>query len=425
MSAAGFMEDLRAKGVRIARVSHCDLFGKCRSKDLPIADLAQAAEGLGYCVVSMIEDIRGNPLMEAGFAGDSGFPDMRAVADLSTARIMPWDPEAVWLLADLHEDRGLAPRSALVRAVEALAAAGLEAIVAPELEFYLLRGDGRYGDAEGLAYTTGARADPDGAFRRIHRDLDAFGIGVTAAHHEFSPGQFEINLRHGPALETADRGFLFKEAVRELAAREGLRANFMAKPFTDAEGNSLHVHVSLLREGRNAFDGVNETCLAFVAGVLAHAPALTALASPTTNSYRRLVPDAMAPRTADWGLDHRFTYVRIPPERGAATRVEVRAGDASANPYLVYAATLHAGLDGIRRELQPPEPQPPAELAGAGAALPLRLEDALDALQADEALVDALGPELVRTFVALKRTEVERSRAAVTDWEWNEYAWHA
>jgi glutamine synthetase len=427
------IETLRAKGVRTARISHCDLFGKCRSKELPVDRLELAATGLGYCVISMIEDIHGNPLDLPGFAGDSSFPDMHAIADLSTGRVLPWEPDTAWFISDLHNDRGLSPRGALRRVCVELQALGITAHIAPELEFYLLQpGEerARYGGGTGMAYTAGRRADPTGAMKRMHRALDELGVEVTTAHHEFSPGQFEINLHHGPALEAADRAFLFKEAVRELAHQEGLVANFMAKPFSDAEGSSYHLHISLTRQGENLFaqadgeHGLSEMCLAFTAGVLAHAEGLTALGAPTINSYRRLVPEAMAPTRADWGHDHRFTYLRVPPQRGAATRVEVRAGDAAANPYLLQAGILLAGLDGVKRDLRP-DPPVNAGADSRGRALPPGLARALDALEGDEVLVDGLGHELVRTFVALKRNEIERERRHVSDWDWAEYAFHS
>ncbi|HJS93112.1 MAG TPA: glutamine synthetase family protein [Solirubrobacteraceae bacterium] len=424
---------LRGAGVRTARISHCDLFGKCRSKELPVDRLELAVAGLGYCVISMIEDIHGNPLDLPGFAGDSSFPDMHAVADLSTGRVLPWEPDTAWFISDLHNDRGLSPRGALRRVCAQLETLGISPLVAPELEFYLLhRGESqaRYGGATGLAYTAGRRADPTGAVKRMHRALDELGLEVTAAHHEFSPGQFEINLHHGPALEAADRAFLFKEAVRELAHAEGLEANFMAKPFSDSEGSSFHVHLSLGRDEENLFakaggeHGLSDMCLAFMAGVLAHAEGLTALGAPTINSYRRLVPESMAPTRADWGHDHRFTYIRIPPHRGAGTRVEVRAADASANPYLLPAGLLLAGLDGINRGMRPGPPHTPGADAH-GRPLPSGLAAALDALEADEVLVDGLGYELVRTFVALKRNEIERERRHVSDFDWAEYAFHS
>ncbi|HLH65395.1 MAG TPA: hypothetical protein VKV27_06805 [Solirubrobacteraceae bacterium] len=437
-SAAGpaldeVIEALCAAGAHTARVSHCDLHGKCRSKDLPLRRLDLAVAGLGFCLISMIEDINGNPLELPGFAAGSPFPDMHSHVDLTTGVILPWEPETAWFIADLRGDRGLSPRGALRRAARAAESLGLRAQMAPELEFYLLAREGgaveRYGAGRGLAYTTGRQADPEGAFRRIHRALVGLGLGVTTAHHEFSPGQFEINLDHGEALDAADRAFRFKQALRELAAGERLQASFMAKPFSDSEGSSCHVHVSLLdADGVNAFaaadGGLSDMCLAFIAGVLEHADGLTALGAPTVNSYRRLVEGGMAPTRADWGSDHRFSYIRIPPERGAGTRVEVRGADASANPYLLLAGILIAGLDGVRRRLRPPPPLSPGQGSPAR-SLPGTLERALEALQADEALVQGLGSELVRTFAALKRSEAQRERRHVGDWDWAEYGLHA
>ena len=426
------IETLAAAGVHTARVSHCDLYGKCRSKDLPLDRLDMAVAGLGFCVISMVEDINGTPLDLPSFAADSTFPDMHSQVDLATGRVLPWEPDTAWFIGDLRDDRGLSPRGALRGALAVLDTLGLTAVTAPELEFYLLEDAGwpgaRYGSGTGLAYTTGRHADPRGAFKRIHRGLVELGLDATAAHHEFSPGQFEINLHHTSALEAADRAFLFKEAVRELAAVDGLAANFMGKPFTDAEGSSCHVNVSLWRGGENVFAhgdrGLSDECLAFVAGVLTHADGLTALGSPTVNGYRRLVPGGMAPTRADWGEDHRLTYIRIPPERGAGTRLEMRGADASANPYLLHCGILLAGIDGIRRRLRPPAPCAPGEVS-SGRPLPTSLDRALDALQDDAVLVEGLGTELVRTFAALKRGEADRERRHVGEWDWAEYAFHS
>ena len=197
-------------------------------------------------------------------------------------------------------------------------------MVASEPEFYLLRvGEGgavtHYSPLAGMAYTTGVRADPTGLVRRIHGALDEFGLGVTTAMREFSPGQFEINLAHTDALAAADHAFLLEEVVKELAAGEGLLATFMAKPLTDSEGSSHHVHASLWRGDENAFDDdgrISPDARAFAAGLIDHAQGLTALAAPTINSYKRLGNGEMCPSTAALGGDSRQAYVRVPPERG-------------------------------------------------------------------------------------------------------------
>jgi glutamine synthetase len=219
-----------------------------------------------------------------------------------------------------------------------------------------------------------------------------------------------------------------------VAALHGLIATFMGKPFNDQGGSGFHVHFSANRDGENAFSdgederGVSEELRHFTAGVLAHGPGLTAFLNPTINAYRRIVPDSLAPTHINWGWDNRTSFIRIPPERGRATRVEVRVGDGSASPYLVTAAILFAGLHGIREKLPlgPPVGGDAYHLSEeeAGAPLPHTLEDALDALEADEVLREAMGPEIVDTFLAIKRFEAERHRTWVSDWEIAEYLHH-
>ncbi len=273
-----------------------------------------------------------------------------------------------------------------------------------------------------MAYTTGVRADPDGVLRRIHEALDGFELGVTTANREFSPGQFEINLSHSEALDAADRAFLLEEIVKDVAAGQGRLATFMAKPFAEHEGSSHHVHVSLWDDDDNAFarddGGLSDLAMAFAAGILAHAQGLTALASPTVNSYKRLAAEgSLVPAGAGLSGDDRLSYLRIPSERGRATRVEIRAADASANPYLLIAAILAAGLDGIERRLDP--------VSLGTRTLPTSLGDAVTALECDDVLVAAIGPRLVSVLAALKRRECARFARSVTDWEWREYARHA
>jgi glutamine synthetase len=236
---------------------------------------------------------------------------------------------------------------------------------------------------------------------------------------------------------------MLKAAVKEIAVREGLLATFMGRPFTDQGGSGFHIHLSLNDEdGRNAFadgtrpDGLSQLAAAFVAGVIDHAQGLQALLGPTVNAYKRILPDSLAPTHANWGHDNRTAFCRIPKERGSRSRVEVRTGDGSANAHLIVAALLLAGLDGIERGLEPPEPvigdAYRADDAHAGSRLPHDLGAALDALEADTWLVERLGPELVSTFLAMKRFEVERFAEevgkldveTVSAWEIEEYASH-
>ncbi len=292
----------------------------------------------------------------------------------------------------------------------------------------------RYVDNLSMVYTVGPLADPRGVVRQIAESLSGLGMGTFASNHEFMNSQFEINLHHADALTAADRAFRLKGAVKDVAAIHGLVATFMGKPFNDQGGSGFHFHFSLDRDGSNAFaddgdaNGVSEEFRHFMAGVLAHAPALTAFLNPTVNAYRRLVPDSLAPTHANWGWDNRTAFIRVPPERGGATRAEVRVGDGSANPYLATAAILFAGLHGVREKLplEPPVGGDAYTLSEdeAGGTLPATLTDALDALEVDEELRAAMGPEIVDVFLAVKRFEAERHRTWVSDWELTEYLHH-
>jgi glutamine synthetase len=421
-------EELGREGVRTIRLLYADLHGIARGKDIPVAAFGDAADhGVPFCSAVLATDLRHTPVVEA----DETFGDLLARPDLDTLRIVPWQPEVAWCIADLwRPDRSgrwpVCPRGALVAATERCAALGLAPVAAPELEFFLVQRDGsgyhRYVDDLSRSYTVGYVSDPRGVVVDMLASCEQLGLQATTATHEFSNSQYEITIGHSPAVDAADRGLLLKTAVKEMAVRAGLLATFMGKPFNDQGGSGCHVHLSLIDgDGHNAFadddaeDGLSVRLHQFVAGVLAHAPALMALLAPTVNAYKRIVPDSLAPTRADWGYDNRLAFVRIPLERGRGARVEVRAGDGAANAHLIVAALLAAGLDGIERELVASRDPLP---------LPRSLAAALDELGGDAQLAAALGPELVETFVRLKRFEVERFDAWVTDWELDEYAPH-
>lgn len=422
-----FGDLLAASGYRVIRVIHTDLFGRQRAKQFPISAWPTLRSGVAYSKVANAEDLLGVPVAEAEFPHLAGHPDVHAHVDLSRLFFPPWEPDSVWVLAYLTEDgapSALCPRSQLATACRLLADAhGLTAVAAAEPEFYLFEqgaaGDGPqpYSQA-GVSYTVDRVTDPRGVVGRMHRQLADFDIGVTVVNREFSPGQFEINLHHGDALAAADNAFLLKSSIKELAVIEGLQANFMPKPRAGHEGSGLHVHVSLWHEAtqENAFacdEGpLSATALAAIAGLQVHAPALMALGAPTVNSYKRLAGDGLSPRFSNWGLDNRFTFVRVPPELGSATRLELRAGDSSAAIHLLLAGMLHAMRDGIERGLTPSDP---------GQPLPSDLESSLQALEQDDALASGLGSEFVSVYAALKRAEIRAFAAAVTDWEWNLY----
>lgn len=423
------------------RVLYPDLHGVARGKDIPISEFDHAMEnGLCFCSAVMGTDLRHTPVR----GPKEGYPDFIAWPDVKTMAPLPWEPGVALCLANLEPAHGGAPipdpRGALRAGVEALRDLGLDPIVGPELEFFLVRRDPaaangivRRVDNLSMSYTVGPQADPDGVVRGMAESLAQLGLEVYAVNHEFMNSQYEINLRHADAMTAADRAFLLKSSIKDMAAQRGLIATFMGKPFNDQGGSGTHVHLSLNRDGSNAFgadgpEGVSDELRWFVAGVLERAGALMALLNPTINAYRRIQPDSLAPTHANWGFDNRSTFVRVPPERGGATRIEVRVGDGAANPYLAIAALLAAGTDGVRRRLEPPEPVAGdayrADPEHAGGRLPKSLDEALDALEADDVLTLALGSEIVDTFLAVKRFEAERHRAWVSDWEIQEYLHH-
>ena len=423
--------ELSDPSVTSVRVLYPDLHGIARGKDVPIGEFEHiAGHGLAFCAAIMGTDLRHTPVV----GPEVGYPDLRALPDLSTLTEVPWEPGVLACLADLHPvtpdgDPPADARGALKRAIAAYQELGLEPVAGPELEFFLCvrdeSGVRRYVDNLSMVYTVGPQADPKGVVRQIAEALSRLGLGAFAANHEFMNSQYEINLRHAPALEAADNAFRLKTAVKDVAAIHGLVATFMGKPFNDQGGSGFHIHFSANRDGENAFAEVTDEMRQFSAGILAHAPALTAFLNPTINAYKRLVPDSLAPTHANWGWDNRTTFIRIPQERGAATRVEVRVGDGSANPYLAIAAALFAGLRGLREQLALPDPvEGDAYTQEQGNPLPASLTEALDALEADTYLRDAIGVPIVDTFLAMKRFEAERHRQWVSDWERDEYLHH-
>lgn len=424
--------------VRTVRVTFPDLHGVQRGKDVPVAEFERAARsGLAFCWAVMGTDLRHTPVV----GGERGYPDMVAVPDLSTLVELPWEPDVAACLANLtrlDEPEPTDVRALVRRAEQALTELGVSALVGPELEFFVCEPDGaggwqRHVDNLSMVYTVGPQADPQGVLKDLLDGCARLGIGAIAANHEYMNSQYEINLRECAPLEAADHAFRLKAAVKDYAAQRGLLATFMGKPFNDQGGSGTHLHISLQREGDNCFadgsaDGLSDELRQFTAGLIAHAPALMAFLNPTVNAYRRILPDSLAPTHGNWGLDNRTTFVRIPPERGAGCRVELRIGDGAANPHLVTAAALFAGIDGIQRKLDPGDP-----LEGdtytlpedqQGEPLPMSLSEALDALEADEQIAAAIGAELIETFLTMKRFELERYRQHVSDWDLAEYMHH-
>lgn len=436
-------EQLAADDIDVVRIGYADLIGVDRGRDVLTHRFARTvSSGVAFCRSVFTTTPRGGVVdFDGGLS--AGLPDVVAFPDVSTLQAVPWEPGVAHCIADVFNPDGspseVSPRYVLRRICERFTELGLTPIVGPELEFYILEesdaspsGWRRYGEGTGNVYTSGLKGDPQNVLLESLRLLAGYGIEAVAANHEFSSGQFEINLWHGEALNAADRAHRFKAGVKELARKRGHLATFMPKPFNDEGGSGYHLHFSVQNAaGEHVFDdpttddGLSTMARHAIGGMLRHAPAMAALANPTINSYKRFGPDTLAPWLIDWGLDNRSAMVRIPPERGSACRLELRLGDASANSYLAIAAMLAAALLGIQGEIEPP-----AALVGYGYdpsradMLPQSLGEALDALEGDEAMRDLLGAGFVDAFVTYKRDEIARFHSWITDWEFHEYTYH-
>lgn len=437
-------ENLKSRNIDVLRLIYADVLGITRSKDVLVSQLDKAAShGPAFCQGVWVTTTRGG-VLDAGNIAADGLQDLVSKLDPETITDLPWEPGVAYAIVDaFNPDESanqFSPRTVLRKVIEGYNELGLQPVVGPELEFYIAKkgDDGKWHrqhERTGQVYTTGSMVDPDGTFLHLIRMLDRMNIGVFAGNHEFSPAQYEINLWHSNALNAADRTFMFKTAIKDVVNRAGKLATFLGKPWSDEGGSGFHLHFSVtdmsgVNKMHDGSGNLSDTAKSLIAGITSNAHGLTALTNPTVNAFKRLGPDTLAPYRANWGYDNRSCMVRVPPERGQGTRLEVRVGDGGANPYLVIAGILAAGLDGIKRKLVCPE-----EAVGmaydneAAPVLPATFTESLDALEANSHLHEQLSSELVETFLVLKRDEIARYEAEVPDpstrevtqWEHDEY----
>ncbi|WP_025774790.1 type I glutamate--ammonia ligase [Neomoorella thermoacetica] len=422
--------------VKFVRLQFTDIFGVLKNVAIPVDQLPKALN---------------NELM---FDGSSieGFvrieeSDMYLRPDPDTFVVFPWRPHegsVARLICDVYNPDGTpfagCPRSTLKRVMAEAAEMGFTMNAGPEAEFFLFHtdADGRptleTQDRAGYFDLTPVDLGED-ARRDMVLTLEQMGFEIEASHHEVAPGQHEIDFKYAEALTTADRIATFKFVVRTIAQRHGLHATFMPKPIYGINGSGMHANLSLSKDGKNAFDdpsdelGLSQVAYHFIAGIMAHARALTAVTNPTVNSYKRLVPGYEAPVYIAWSPRNRSPLIRVPAKRGASTRIEVRHPDPSCNPYLALAVLLKAGLDGIKKGLTPPPPtdknifaMTPAELKAEGiGVLPGSLEEALAALEQDEVIREALGPHIYERLTLAQKMECEEYRTRVHQWEIDQY----
>ncbi len=438
------LETIKSQGLKTIRVDFCDLYGVNRGKGVPAERFGHVIDDGIHCALPTFAlDLGGNVATGTGTAEEVAFADMQAIPDLSTFRIIPWEENTARVIADLYfEGKPLAisPRGILKKVVNEYNKKGLRPIVGSELEFYLfekVNGNWEYyADKTSMVYTMNPMVDKLNIIGKVKEAMAQMGYSVIYFNHEFFPSQYEINIIHGDAIEVADITFTFKQVVKEIAFQHGLLATFMGKPRNDGGGNGYHLHMSLydkskkknLCEDAKGKNGLSQLALHFIAGQLKQARGMSAILASNVNAYKRYVPYSFAAYYIVWGLDNRTTYIRIPPERGHGTRVENRAPDGSANPYLAFAVALAAGLDGINQKLDPGEPFIGDAYAIEGPnqyqLVPLSFGEALEELKRSEFVQSALGEPFLKDFVAVKEMELNRFRDYVTDWEFNEYSFY-
>jgi len=427
---------IREAKIRFLRLQFTDILGNLKSVAVPESRAEAVVDG------------------EVAFDGSAveGFvrveeSDMRLVPDTSTFTVMPWRSEdgivTGYFHCDIFRPDGRpfegCPRLALKRQVDAAARMGFSAMVGPEAEFYLFK-KGEDGltttpTDEGAYFDFAASGKGEEARRAMVVALQDMGFQVEASHHENSPGQHEIGLVHADALTTADHIATLRLVVRGVASRYGLHATFMPKPVQGLCGSGLHLHMSLERQGTNAFldehrpMALSHEALCFIGGLVEHAQAYTAVVCSTVNSYKRLVPGYEAPVFVAWSERNRSPLVRVPAFRGPDTRVELRSPDLAGNPYLTLAVTLGAGLDGISRGLLPPRPvnrnlyrMDARERERLGISeLPRDLGRALDLAEKSTLVRDVLGEHIMERFLEAKRIEWEIYSTCVHKWEVDHY----
>jgi glutamine synthetase len=416
-----------------------DLYGRLLGKRFDAGFFSDqvAEQGTHACDYLLTVDMEMEPIPGYEFSSwAKGYGDMLAAPDLSTLRVASWLDRTAMVLCDVVGEDGTlvpqAPRSMLKRQLEGVSARGFEAVGASEIEYYIfldsyrdaaekgyrdLRSAGWYN--EDYHALQGAREEWfNGTVRRHLRDS---GVPVEGSKGEASRGQHELNVRYSELLTMADRHVVYKQCLKEIADGMGVSVTFMAKPYEGEAGSSCHLHISLERDGANAFAGESDPFRWFLGGWLAHAPELMVFYAPTVNSYKRYQPGLFAPTRMAWARDNRTASFRV-VGHGGATRIECRLPGADCNPYLAFAAALASGMDGIANETEPPPAfSGDTYLAEEMPEIPRTLRDATDLFESSDFVRDALGEAVVEHYTHFFRTEQAASERAVTDWERRRY----
>lgn len=433
------LRTVEERDIRFIRLWFTDVLGALKSVAIAPAELEGAfAEGIGFDG-SAIE----------GFARVYE-SDMLARPDASTFSILPWreeGPGVARMFCDIKMPDGSPsyadPRHVLKRALTKAADMGFTFYTHPEVEFYLFKGEPEPGSEpvpiDRYGYFDNA---PNGLAHDFRRQaitmLEAMGISVEFSHHEGGPGQQEIDLRYADALSTADNLMTFRLAIKEVALDQGIFASFMPKPFMQHPGSGMHTHLSLFEGDTNAFyepgapHQLSKVARSFLAGLLVHAPEITAVTNQWVNSYKRIAGGAEAPAWVCWGRHNRSALLRVPiykPNKANSARIEYRALDSAANPYLAFALLLSAGLKGIEEGYElPPEAEDDVwalsevERNALGMKpLPGSLNQAIIAMESSELVAETLGEHVFDFFLRNKKAEWSEYSQQVTNWELNRY----
>ncbi len=437
--------DLERQGITRAKVGGFDIDGVLRGKYIALDKLKSAlSKGFGFCDVIFGWDVADVLYDNAKVTGwHTGYPDAHAVLDPKTLRLVPWEPGVAAMLADFRTRDGAphpaCPRSLLRQVLAKAAKQGFAAKFAAEYEFFFFAESRQSLHDKGFRNLTPldpgmfgyswVRAGQDSELMHdLTEGMRAFDIEIEGLHTETGPGVYEAAIRYDDALAAADKAALFKSAVKQIAHRHGLSVTFMAKWNSELPGASGHLHQSLWKDGKNVFfdarakRGLSKTLRAYVAGQMALMRELTALYSPTINSYKRYVPGVWAPLVPSWGIDNRTCAIRlIDVGDESGQRIEYRQTAADMNPYIAMAACLGAGLWGIEKSLEPP----PETIGDPGAEgegrLPRSLAEATALLAQSKAARAILGPEFVDHYVRTRDWEVRCYEKAVTNWELERY----
>lgn len=431
---------LKDNNVQYVLAQFVDIHGVAKVKSVPAAHLHTILKGgAGFA---------GGAIWGMGIAPNG--PDYMAVGDLSTLTLMPWQPGYARIICDGHVDGKPYchdSRVVLKAQTDRLAKNGWILYTGLEPEFSLLKRDEKgalhpHDDTDTLlkpCYDYKSMSKQSAFLERLTDTLITAGLDIYQIDHEDANGQFEINYTYADCMRSADDYLMFKMAASHIAHEMGMICSFMPKPFSNRPGNGMHMHMSIGDGNKSLFQddsdttghGLSKLAYHFMGGVLAHAPAITALACPTINSYKRLVVSqsvtgsTWAPAYISYGNNNRSTMVRIP-----YGRLELRLPDGSCNPYLTTAAVIAAGLDGVKRELHPGAGHAnnlydltPAQMREQGIGiLPQSLSEAVDQLESNNVIRDALGDSLSTEFIKIKRAEAMEYQRHVSDWEINRYA---